>query len=408
MQEMVKYATESAFSVKETAQLITDMKKGEANLGVASNEDLIRKTKNIGDVILAFASSPEGRAEIAYQLGQVASKGVADPRQDLRVMSSHGLTMDKILLETTGKNVEQLKDIFGAALPAKLIFDALETYRSSPLVKQGLIERKMSLSQAWDTTKETGTLASSAYGGVLSEQFGLTSRLTSVSKTLQNIYDKLSGAKKESLTLEERMIGFGTAAAIAVPSLLLLNITMQKLWGASVATAGSTAALQSTLMKTSGAFAAVYALTIDWNKVMSDIKDDKLGGMVKHADELTLGLLGVYGVLLNIQKLPILAAFLAIPAAFKYGPKLGDKMSDIADWASPGAKEGPFQFNTGVSYADIRDQIEKANAMKETTQNPLVVQNTINIDKYGNTETKTRVRRDPNESPITVQQWNSK
>lgn len=287
-QEMKEYAAQTAFKLQEAVQLLSGMKVGQKGLGITNTKDLVSKSKSIGNVLLAFASSPEGRSEIAYQLSQVAMKRKANMRQDLMVMANYGLPIFEILEQQTGKTLEQLKDIYGAELPSDLIFKALDSLSKSPKVLQAMKERTDSLSQSWDTFGERVFFTSSAYGELLDKQLGIKDAINSTSTVLQKLEEQMRGVSKESLNTKEQVIGYTTAMVIGVPALTFTLLTFRKLFSVAAQTAGSTAALYRNMGLAGLVISGAYLTTVDWKEVIKDIDKEGFKGLLKHMDLLII------------------------------------------------------------------------------------------------------------------------
>jgi hypothetical protein len=287
-QEMKEYAAQTAFKLQEAVQLLSGMKVGQKGLGITNTKDLVSKSKSIGNVLLAFASSPEGRSEIAYQLSQVAMKRKANMRQDLMVMANYGLPIFEILEQQTGKTLEQLKDIYGAELPSDLIFKALDSLSKSPKVLQAMKERTDSLSQSWDTFGERVFFTSSAYGELLDKQLGIKDAINSTSTVLQKLEEQMRGVSKESLNTKEQVIGYTTAMVIGIPALTFTLLTFKKLFSVAAQTAGSTAALYRNMSLAGLVISGAYLTTVDWKEVIKDIDKEGFKGLLKHMDLLII------------------------------------------------------------------------------------------------------------------------
>jgi len=288
-EEMKNYAAQTAFRLQEAVQLLSGMKVGQKGLGITSTKELVEKSKSIGNVLLAFASSPEGRGEIAYQLSQVAMKRKANMRQDLMVMANYGLPIFEILEKYTGKSVEDLKKQYGAELPAELIFKVLDELAKSPQVFQAMKDRTDSLSQSWDTLKERVFFTSSVYGEILDKQLGIKDTFKEASEVLKKMEENMKGVSNESLSTKEKMIGFTTAMVIGVPTLTFMLLTFKKLFSVASQTAGSTSALYKNLSLAAGVVSAAYLYTVDWEQVIKDIDKNGLKGLLKHMDVLIAG-----------------------------------------------------------------------------------------------------------------------
>jgi hypothetical protein len=430
-EEMKTYAAQTAFRLQEAVQLLSGMKVGQKGLGIKTTEELVGKSKSIGNVLLAFASSPEGRGEIAYQLSQVAMKRKANMRQDLMVMANYGLPIFEILEKYTGKTLEQLKDTYGAELPADLVFEVLDRLSKSPQVLQAMKDRTDSLSQSWDTLKERVFFTSSAYGEVLDKQLGIKEAFKDASSVLQKMEAQMRGVKDESLNTREQVIGFTTAMVIGAPTLTFAALTFKKMFSYAAQTAGSTRALYRTLGLAGGAISAAYLYTQDWDEIIKDMNKEGFKGLLKHMGALIAG----------AEILTTLMMF-AFPGGFlfkglgKLGGFIAKKTIGRAGGAAILAGAGYYggiktreHFDSYLESLDAQvavESIEKSTpqmtpipgtkqaalgaAYSAGTKNPyqsqpinLDIVNNFTVDQIGNvTSSKTTVKRNTNNNPISV------
>ncbi len=418
-EEMKNYAAQTAFRLEEAVQLLSGMKVGQKGLGISTTKELVGKSKSIGNVLLAFASSPEGRGEIAYQLSQVAMKRKANMRQDLMVMANYGLPIFEILEKYTGKTLEQLKDTYGAELPAELIFKVLDNLAKSPQVLQAMSDRTDSLSQSWDTLKERVFFTSSAYGEILDKQLGIKSTFKDASKFLEQMEAKMKGVSTESFNTKEQMIGFTTALVVGVPTLTFMLLTFKKLFTFAAMTAGSASALLGTFGLAAAAVSATYLCFQDWDKILKDIiKFGFVDGLLKHMDVLIASAV-IFASLMSIAltggtTLPAIAALVGGAVAYKkfLQPKYEELKAQEQDVAllESFSKSTPQMSSPSPM---INKRIDAANTLYNAATSPsnmsvgqpimLQIENNFKYDENGKVSAaKTSVKRNNNNNPISV------
>lgn len=427
-EEMKNYAAQTAFRLQEAVQLLSGMKVGQKGLGITNTKELVDKSKSIGNVLLAFASSPEGRSEIAYQLSQVAMKRKANMRQDLMVMANYGLPIFEILEQYTGKSLEQLKLQYGAEVPSDLIFKVLDQLAKSPQIVQARKDRTDSLSQSWDTLKERVFFTSSAYGDILDKQLGIKDVFKETSSILQKMEAQMKGVSGESLNTKEQVIGFTTAMVIGVPTLTFAALTFKKLFSYAAQTAGSTAALYRTLGLAGGVISAAYLYTQDWNEIIKDINRDGFKGLLKHMGALisaaqifaTIMMFAFPGGFL-FKGLGKLGGFLLKNTIGRAGGALA--LAGGAYYGGRKAREGFDNYLDRIDSEVVMEELQKTtpqmsfapgtkesvlyNAVlgekKQSQPINLDIVNNFTIDKEGNVKSqKSTVKRNTNDNPLSI------
>lgn len=440
MYEGIKnYALQTAFSLEEAVTLLKGLKLGASNLGVKSNTDLLSLTKSIGNVLIGYGASPENREEITNQISQVAMSDVASTRQDLRVMQKRGLPVFEMLKEYTGMNMSQLEDKYGKELPSKLIIAAIEHASKSPKILAAMIEQSKSLTQAWGQLGEQAFLTSGAFGKIMDKSLGIKKRFHDLTEVLQKMSDKMEGLDNNTMTANERMIGFGAAAAIAIPTLTAALIYGEKLGRAMFAASEGAALFRSRMMLATSALSLGYLAMADWKTVMDDINKDGIrDGLLKHIDlviaavlalnvalNITRGLLAITGMIAAAPATVPIAAVTAsgagIYGASKAGSYLGSEIKDKyqalsqeSTLAVPNAYDfgGPTVKNqiAGRDLSNLRsvaDQYHPWNSqMAQASASPIIlnVENHTVVDWKGS-QTTTKVKRNGLDNPVASQIW---
>lgn len=435
LEEMKNYAAQTAFRLQEAVQLLSGMKVGQKGLGITNTKDLVAKSKSIGNVLLAYSYSPEGRAEIAYQLSQVAMKRKANMRQDLMVMANYGLPIFEMMEKYTGKTLEELKKIYGAELPADLIFKVLDMAAKSPAVLQAMTDKSDSLSQSWDTFTERVFFTSSTYGEVLDKQLGIKDAIKGTSTILQKMEAQMKGLESGSLTTKEQVIGFTTAMAIGIPTLTFAALTFKKLFGYASQTAGSTLALSRTMSLAGAAISGAYLTTLNWDEIIKDIDKNGLKGLLNHMDAL----ISAATIFSSIMMFAFPGGFL-LKGAGKLGGLLmrtilGKSIgaATIAGGAYFGGRELRSQFDSYLERLRAEELVNNiANSTPQMTPIPnssqaglktafdvaskpqwstpeqsinLNIENNLTIDENGNLKSQTKVKRSPMDKPYVSEAW---
>lgn len=415
MEAMKNYAMETAFSLQESVRLLNDMKIGSSNIGIKNTDQLLSLHRSVGNTLLAFSNSKENREEIANQLGQVAMAGRASNRQDLRVMSRHGLPIYEALESMSGKKFSQLQDIYGKELPADLIFRAMEYLGKSEKILTAMQERSKSLTQAWDYLGESTFFLSAEYGNLLNKQFKIGAAMRSIGDIMMDVEKSIEGGKTSSDGLLKSSLAFGTSWALTVPLMVVAVSLIQKM----ALAAGGWQIIASRTLLMSGLMSGLYLQTVDWQKVIDDIGNEGLAGWIKHIDVIAAAFLGILTTVQAIRAAAGWAAGATVLGAagaatggaavaayggYKAGEAFGESTyaDSFLNW---------FYNMTGEQGKVIDPEIRKRNEARiatEKTNPPVVnVQNNINIDPMtgiAKVDTKVNHNKDPYRNPVYVHQ----
>lgn len=391
-QEMYKYATETAFSLTEALDLTRRVEGGRAmgNLKFDSTEAMLQVTKNIGNVLLAYTGNAERMERALFQLSEIASQGYAVYGRDIARIMATGVPIYQALKSYTGMNKVQLEEKYGTQLPAQLLYDALDAWSKSDVVLRSIDLRSKSLTQSWDSLKESLFVFSGEYGKVLSETFGLTAKFKEIAGFLQQSTGEFQEQDDISTSLKKQALAFGASWAITVPLLVAGSFALQKM----VASVGGGGVLFKRALTMSGIMSGLYLTTVDWKTVIKDIDEDGLTGVIKHLDVVgasfltiltTIGLIktaigtGLLARILGSTAAASAAAVVA-PAAVVYG---GSKLAEKYLETRP--KEDQELFKGLLSIIP-------------TFGNPqpnVIVNNTVNVDKSGEVKVETTKAYNP-------------
>jgi hypothetical protein len=456
---MKEYAKQTAFSLPEAVQLLSDIKIGQENLGIKTNEELIDLTKSMGNIMIAFGKNKENRAEISNQLGQVAMAEKASTRQDLRVMQKRGLPVFQALKAYTGMSFGALQDKFGAELPSKLVIKSLEHLAKSPQVIRAMSEYSQTLTQAWGAFKEQTQYTAAAYGNILDKQFKIKEKLTETTNILSKFEDKMTGVDKTGLSITESAVGFGTAWVIAVPTLLYGALVLKKIHMSMVGAAGGATTFMKFGASINGIFGLWMLSTVDFKEMWDDINENGFGVAVNHLDKMLITFISIYSVAKAISALSIVGGAAAGVAAGAGGAAgaagaagvggagaatvgvLGasgalmggagsyfgtrwilNKANEAADYEmlkDLGFSQKEARYRAESSQSRIDKAIEKSKNDQEIAEKAAKIasdtkeiMNQINlqvsIDKDLNVTASTKTKRDPMQNEITNEMWGKK
>jgi hypothetical protein len=299
------YAKDTAFSIQDAVGLITDLKIGARNVGIETTQSLVQASQQIGNVLLAFSSSRENRQEAVNQLGQIAMAGRGSFRQDILVLNRRGIPIIQAIEDYTGKKYKELQETYGADLPARLIYDALMKFSTSPKIDQAMKLRSESLTQGWDTLTEGAFFFSAKYGDLLAKSFGLPNTFKKAGDYLFDMAEEMETTGKISMDIGKSSAAFATAWGLTVPAMVsgsfIAGKILNMIGGSSGMTAGA-AILGRRFLYASSVMGGLYSLTVDWKDVWKDISDYGLPGALKHMDAIAASALGLYGTVKLIKK----------------------------------------------------------------------------------------------------------
>lgn len=342
--ELKKYAFETQFTLRESTQLLLDIKKGSKKLGIQNPSDMIEIMKMIGNTILPYATKPEDKQEIAYQIGQGMMRGRFSERQDIRVMAAKGLPVYAAVEKVMGMSWEDVKSKYGAEIPAPIIMKALEYMSKSPEVARSLALRSKSLTISWEQFKESVFYVSSEYGNILDRSFSIRKVLQSTAKIMFDHYNDLEKGQGKGLA---NTIKLGIVMSTLVPTITLAVFGIKKMRDYMALTRLQTTGLGANIRQIGRTYrmismgvSALYLATTDWNKVIKDIKEDGLKGSIQHLDVLISGFILLSGVA-NLFKNSLAASLLSargiastlapLTAGYLGGKYLMGKYSDYVD-----------------------------------------------------------------------------
>ena len=420
MKDAVSYATSNALSIQDVIQLINGLKSGSKNVGIQGTDQLLRVSKDIGNVMLAFTSNQEQRSESINQLRQIALKGNADFRQDIQVLESNNIPIIQALEKYSGKSFAQLQADVKARtgsnkIEARTIYQALINLSQADDVVRSINERSKSLTQSWDSLKETAFLASASYGNILNDQFGIEDKMRSISKSMLSFALQSVNGDKKTRDMKDNMIGFGSALLIGTP----IMMTLISLAGMLATRVGGSAALMNlfsrNLFRSVGVMSAIYLTTVDWDDVMKDINEKGFKGFAEHLDIVAASASALLLTLTSIKSASTFIAGLSVAgvagvatggaALAGYGGyKLGESFSGstLEDAILNKYYENQERM-TGVKSLSIIDpEIRRRNEerMAKEKEVNLQVTNNIQVDKLGNVKSQTVANHKKNRDPF--------
>ena len=429
--EISDYAIQTAFSIKDVTTLMTGLKGGVRNLGISTPEEMMQISKDVGNVLLAFTTSSEDRYEVVRQLRQIAQKGYAEGRMDLDIMTSRNIPIVEALEDYTGKSITKLKEEAQALtgsnrLQAKLIYDALIYLSKTDAVLKTLELRGLTLTQAWDSAKDSLFLFSGEYGNVLSKRFDLPEKLREASTFFQSMTESLKKDGDISSEFLKQVASFGTGLAlVAIPLgsfTLGLSRILSMIGGSGGLNAGALL-FGRHLLSASGIFSGMYLLSYDWKKLLSDINNDGMSGLLKHMDLLIAGALTLLTTVKSVRTAlglgliakvvsSVTAPVLAVGAASAYGGyKLGqfgvnaygnyvDKIKTEEILARRSEIDAAFPIADRGRYLASREASREARAREEASK--IQVINNIKVDKTGYVSAETKVSNSALSNPVII------
>jgi hypothetical protein len=432
--QSARYASDTAFSLKDITLLVTKLKVGSKNLGKEKPKDLMQLSRDVGDVMLAYTSSISERERVVLQLGQIATGGKAYDKEDIYRIQGAGVPIQEILESFTGSNYSQLKGDFGAALPAKLIFDAIQAFSKKDIIERANILRDKSLSQGWDSLKEDTILFTAEYGEILSKQFNLPSNFRKIGDALKNLTGKMQETDNISAEIGKNTVAFATYLLMAVPAATTLGFVLSKglqlLSGVkgNEGMALGARILGRNLFYASGVMSGIYLTTVDWRTVFKDITTDALPGLLKHLDVVLAATISILTTVKAIRS----AAGVGLMLKIAGGATAGVATLSAAAAASPliaaGVAAGftnyvirPVGESIGNAGADVithfyerdkykqggdfdflRKQQNTGKTNQQKSADKIEVTNTIKYDKNDYMTVDTTVKKSPLSNPIIV------
>lgn len=215
LEQLKDFAKKTAFSLKDTMAMMEGISLGSDSLGINDPQQMVELMKKVSLPILAYVGNKADRNEVSEQLRQTLMKSKANTRQDLMVMQSHGLPIYKILTDymsmKSGKKMtmNDIKDMYGAEAPSKLIIKALEWVSTTKKIDKAMSERSKSFTQSWDNFRETLDYTSASVGGSIESAFKLTKKLQGLSSGMTDLgtWFVKKGVDKNGKTTEEFSAG---------------------------------------------------------------------------------------------------------------------------------------------------------------------------------------------------------
>lgn len=412
MGSMKKYSVDTMFKLKDTIQLLLDVKKGAGNIGLNSTEDMVAFTKKIGEPLLSFAVNQEKRAEAGYQLGQIFMAGTADERQDIKVIARAGIPIYAALTKMTGKNIKELKDIYGSQLPATLIAQAMLFLAESKENMAAMAKYEKSFTIAWQGSTEQLGYTSAAFGDKIAEALKIPSMLRLATKAMEGIEKSLieggggfafyllaiAGISTGLLAAKALIWGMAYAMQIATGATIIGNGTLltfgRLLW-----------AIIPRFLMLSGIASGIYLIFSDWNSMFDSINKKGLIGVTDHLDKLisVLAVLGVGFATGGFLGLLLAAAGIGAVGIYKYLQYKGDvEAAELASFSESYAKaqlSTPSMSPWKSSPTFGQDTtMQKLFPKTEAAMTPIPTQVNVGLQTIVNAatgETKTTAKRDP-------------
>jgi hypothetical protein len=391
-QEMYKYATETAFSITSAVDLTRRIEAGRASgyLKFQDTNAMLETTKNIGNILLAYTGDAERMGRAIFQLTETATGGFAEFKKDLFPLMKAGIPVFQILKAYTGMDKQQIEETYGKQLPVQLLYDALDAWSKSDVVLRSIDLRSRSLTQSWDSLKESLFVFSGEYGKVLSETFGLTDKFKEIAGFLQSSTEEFQNQDDISTSLKKQALAFGAAWLMTVPLLAGGSFAVQKM----TASVGGGIVLLKRLLTMSGIMSGLYLTTVDWKTVIKDIDENGFTGLVKHLDVVAASFLAILTTV-NLIKSAV-------------GAGLATKLLGSATAASAASLVAPVAVVYGGSklaekYLETRPKEDQELfkgllSIIPTFGNPqpvVNVQNNVNVDKNGDVKIETKKTYDP-------------
>jgi tape measure domain-containing protein len=191
LQELKKYAQQTPFDLPGLAEAAKQLK-----VAGLSTADAVEFTKRLGDAATVTGGSID---ELAYNFGQIVSKGQAD-MVDLRQFAQRNIPIYEALATVTGKNVSELKAL-GTAIPADQIVQAFKVMTDAGgKFYEGGIRGGTALQTQWaslqDASKELGIELGQALGPVvlvgIKEYIKATNNLSLATRALKKDFSGLA------------------------------------------------------------------------------------------------------------------------------------------------------------------------------------------------------------------------
>lgn len=405
LEEMKKYSRDTAFTLKESTQLLLGVKIGAGNIGITNTRQQVDFVKEIGKAILAYGGNIEDRNEIGHQLSQIFMAGKANERQDLRVIQRRGLPIYTALQAMTGMDFEQLKNKYGAELPADLIAKAMIFMVRSPEVMRAWSERETSFVQSWESTTEQFGYTAGALGGRIAELLELPKKLRFATRALSDIenmlYDKKDGDSKVSFITYAASMFFMTSAVLALK-------------GSFVALLWVIGKFGRTLSGAFGIASGLYLMMTDWSSLIENINKHGLSGFLKDLDK-AVAILGVLGGGFAIGGFAGMAvAAIGLSAVGAYKLTIGEmKKYDEIKWQklrkefnTPILQTSRIPFSDPISSIVRDNKLEREQSFKPSLG---ILKAEVKVNNYfdsENREVKTETSvKNPLSAPVIYEHW---
>ena len=394
---IMDYAQVSAFSINDLVSLTTTLQANSKALNIQSIAQVKDLTTTVGNTLLAFTNSAEERSRFMLQFQQILGRGTAS-QTELNIFNEVGINLKKFWAQM-GKAPKGEKEQF----TTQEILQILKYMQGTKEAQIAMIENAKSLTQAWDASKESINQIFVGYGKTLEKQFDLTDNTKIFAGLLQKISEKL---KSDDNNLTKGMASYLTMLALTVAPMLMLIGHWRKislLIGESNMKADI---FGKRLFVASSAMSALYLISTDWKKVLEDIKENPIQGILTHLDTaiaLALTLSGAFvgmgkvidmmnksllltnKTLVTLAKNPVIRmAGLAFTA---YDTLSNDELieKNLQKARSGGGMEIPFA-NLPSTQANPRN-IEMLANLK--SQPKIEVVNNIKVDKDGKVSVET-------------------
>lgn len=339
------YALETAFSPKNTTDLLEVVALGKEKLGIKSNQEIKDLTKIIGDVVLAYGISAVEQERIVDNIRQMMNMGRLE-LTDAKQMAKAGLEIER-LARMAGIQRK------GEMWTAEEIIAIFKFAQKTEEVQTKMIENAKTFSQAWSRVGESTNIVFAGYGKTLDKQFDLTNNAKIFAEILQKIGLSL---KEDNANFIKGMSSYLTTLGLVVVPLMtgvgLLKMGLFLLKKANI----EAAIFGKRAFYATSAASALYLISVDWKQVLKDIEENRMQGIIKHLDTaiaLAFTLFGAFD-LLNKSLLLTNARLIAIAK------------SPVIRLASLGFT----MYDTITDDERIQKNIEKARGDISSNKNP--------------------------------------
>lgn len=396
MKEMKDYSLQTMFKLEDAIQMLLDVKKGGANIGLDTTAKQLTFTKQLGRPLLAYATNQERRSEAGYQLGQIWQAKTADERQDIKVIARSGIPIYSALQSMTGKSYDQLQEIYGAQLPADLIAKAMIYLASSEQTMRAMLEYEKSLTMSVQAASEQLGFTSAAFGDTIAKALKIPSLLRAVTTSMGSVEDKLKTGKISDMFSFGYVAGGVALGILSLRGALIAAGMAFKYFTGSALTSqlaiGAILGYIPTLVSSFAAGGLVYMAFADWKSVLDDINKAGFKGLLNHMGILLAGVATIAGIIAMLATGNIVGAgALAVGALGVVAYKTA-KWNDDKKWSE--LRDQSNTTNT-PNMAPILDKSYKQPSIEESLKSlGLTIVNNVNTST-GEVKNKVFMNNNP-------------